>query len=301
MKNQSGQVILILILVMTVGLGIGLSMVQKSLVDVSTASKVEQSSRAFSAAEAGVEKALRGDSSTTFTSDTSKITSLSGVGLIPAVAVSGNRQTLLHLARMYKEDMEQVWLSDPAATLPSCASPYVCYSQSTLEVYWGDPASTIRPAIVLTLIYWDGSNYKSRKWYMDPVASRSGASGNGFKDVSSYCALDYDFSPYIYKCRVVLGGDTDPYFATYGTLPVAGLNKLMAIRVRLLYNDDSQPVAFWATGTCGSACSLPAQARSINSTGVSGETQRRINLFQNFKIVPPYFDYAIFSAGEINK
>ncbi len=47
MNNQKGQLILILILVMTVALSIGLSIVQKSLVDVSTSSKVEQSSRAF--------------------------------------------------------------------------------------------------------------------------------------------------------------------------------------------------------------------------------------------------------------
>ena len=58
MKEQKGQVILILILVMTVGLAIGLSIVQKSLVDISTASKIEQSSRAYSAAEAGVERAF---------------------------------------------------------------------------------------------------------------------------------------------------------------------------------------------------------------------------------------------------
>ena len=56
--NKKGQILLALILVMTVALAIGLSVIQKSLVDVSTSTKVEQSSMAFSAAEAGIERSL---------------------------------------------------------------------------------------------------------------------------------------------------------------------------------------------------------------------------------------------------
>ena len=59
--KEKGQIILILLLVMTVALGVGLTIVQRSLTDISTSTKVEQSSRAFSAAEAGIEKALQGD------------------------------------------------------------------------------------------------------------------------------------------------------------------------------------------------------------------------------------------------
>lgn len=296
MKNQSGQVILILILVMTVGLGIGLSMVQKSLVDVSTASKVEQSSRAFSAAEAGVEKALRGDTSKSFASTTSQITELSAT-LIPAIADSGVRQDPLYLAPLYKEDMAQVWLADYTSI---SNPPPVGYAQDSLNVYWGDSV-TDKAAIVLTLVYYDGTVYKSKKWYLDPDSSRSGPAGNGFKNVT--CTGSYDLAGY--RCRVRLGdASLDPYYASpgYGPLPVTGLNRLIAIRVRLLYNSTPQPVAFWATSaTCGLLCSLPSQSKLITSTGVSGETQRRISLFQLFKIVPPYFDYAIFSAGEIKK
>src|SRR3989344_5511027 len=61
MSKESGQVILILLLIMTVALGIGLSLVQRSLGDISTSIKVEQSSRAFSAAEAGIESAIKGN------------------------------------------------------------------------------------------------------------------------------------------------------------------------------------------------------------------------------------------------
>jgi len=56
-----------------------------------------------------------------------------------------------------------------------------------------------------------------------------------------------------------------------------------------------------AVGICGADCSLPPQARKLIATGISGQTQRRIQVFRLDKVVPPYFDYAIFSTGEINK
>src|SRR5690242_2552024 len=57
--NQKGQAIIILLLIMLVGLTVGLAITQRSLSDLSTSNKVEQSSRAFNAAEAGLEQALK--------------------------------------------------------------------------------------------------------------------------------------------------------------------------------------------------------------------------------------------------
>src|SRR3989338_10792119 len=121
MANQKGQVLLLLILVMTVALAIGLSIVQKSLVDISTASKVEQSARAFSAAEAGIEKALNasgggsctGAACQSFTENKSAIKEIIDTGLLPAVAVSGQLQdTLEYDSPLAKEDVAQVWLAE---------------------------------------------------------------------------------------------------------------------------------------------------------------------------------------------
>ena len=101
-----------------------------------------------------------------------------------------------------------------------------------------------------------------------------------------------------YQCFVKLGvSGQDPAFSKNGVLP----SDLMLIRARLLYNTTSQPFAVQAVGTCGQACSIPPQAKIITSTGVTGETQRRVRVFQIQKVVPPYFDYAIFSAGDISK
>ncbi len=291
-RREAGQLILILILVMTVALSIGLSVVQKSLVDISTSSKVEQSSRAFSAAEAGIEKALRGDASTqSFADNNSRINQIQDSGLIPLTVATGTRQLALEFPPLGKEDVAQVWLGNPtSATNP----PATAYNQTTLDVYWGTP-STDKAAVEITLIYYNGTNYLTRKWYLDnPSAARNPANGFDNQVLSVSCAGTFVSGTTTYQCRKTLG---DSNGVNNGPLP----NYPILLRIRLLYNTTSQPFAIQATGTCGVNCSLPSQARSIISTGASGDTERKVRLFQLDKVVPSYFDYAIFSAGPITK
>ena len=288
-----------LILIMTVALAIGLSIVQKSLVNVSTASKVEQSSRAFSAAEAGIEKALKGDTTLqSFSGSSSSIKEITDTGLTPCVPGQagcvqgvGIRQVVLEKEPLAKEDTAHVWLADLNS---SSNPPTPFYTQSSLDVYWGN-SSIDKAALELTLVYYDGSLYKSRKWYLDDIsATRNPA--NGFDTVS--CPGTYQFGTNTYQCKKTLGDGTG---INNGPLPSGSPNILMLIRARLLYNTTRQLFAVQAVGTCGSECSLPPQARTIFSTGASGETQRRVKVYQENRVVPQFFDYAIFSAGEITK
>jgi Tfp pilus assembly protein PilX len=57
-NNQNGQALLIVLLGMAVVLTLVLSIVSRSVTDVSITKRDEESLRAFSAAEAGVEQAL---------------------------------------------------------------------------------------------------------------------------------------------------------------------------------------------------------------------------------------------------
>lgn len=290
--NSSGQIILILILVMTVALAIGLSIVQKSLVDVSTASKVEQSSRAFSAAEAGIEKALKDDRNLqNFVDSSSSIKEITDSGLIPCVPGTypcaqgaGTRQLALETQPLAKEDIIHIWLADPFS---SANPPSSFYTQNTLDVYWGN-SNNDKAALELTLIYYDGTSFKSRKWYLD-WSSANRNPPNGFDTVS--CSGG---SLAGYQCYKRLGDGI-------GVGNSSLLPGLMILRARMLYNTTSQPFAVQAIGTCGQSCSLPPQARIIYSTGAAGEALRRVKLFQQYKVTPSFFDYAIFSAGEISK
>ncbi|KKQ59989.1 MAG: hypothetical protein US80_C0004G0041 [Candidatus Daviesbacteria bacterium GW2011_GWA2_38_17] len=268
-RRQAGQVILILILVMAVALAIGISVIQRSLSDISTSSKVEQSSRAFSAAEAGIEKALRNDTSNTVFTDSRATVSNSG-----SLPLAGQA---LEYPLLGKEEVAQVWLADPNANLPNCTG-YTCYTQTSLGVYWGN-SSTDKAALELTIVYYAGGSYQSKKWYLDQIARTP---ANNF-DTSADCG-GFLIGVNAYRCKKTL---------SFTAQEAAGL---MLLRARLLYNSTSQPIAVAPVSG-----SLPPQAMIIESTGTAGDTQRKIRVFKLDKVVPPYFDYGIFSLGEINK
>lgn len=284
MKNQRGQVILILLLVMTVGLAIGLSVVQRSITDISTATKVEESSRAFSAAEAGIEKALRGDSNPVTFSETGASAAISDSGLLPLAGQP------LEYPLISKEEVAQVWLADPQTL-----NQY--YNQPYLEIAWG--ATNIQnpdeyPAIEVVVIYFAGGLYQSKKFYFDSNSLR--ASLNGFQNISDNCSN----SPAVFSTSM----GQNRVFYCRNSLSLSGITPtLMLLRARILYSNVSQPFAVlpWG-GNCGTnACSLPPQARMITSTGIAGATSRQVQVFRLERVVPPYFDYAIFSLGEIQK
>lgn len=306
-SNQAGQVILTIILIMSVVLAVGLSVIQKSLSDVTTATKVEQSQRAFSAAEAGIEKTLKGGdqncgdpNKTCVSFDNASQAKVTDTGFKPAIASPGTRQEPVEFDALFREQIAQVWLADYTS---NNNPPTAQYAQPTLDVYWGNPTSTDKTAIELTLIYFDGSQYTWRKWYLDHPILR--AQPNGFCQIST-CGGGNVAGSKTYQCKFTLGDPSSSCIngvaMDNSSLVPNGSTNLMVIRARLLYNDNSQPLAFWAVGTCGAAsCSLPRQKREIYSLGSSGDTQRRVKVSQWNNVVPFYFDYAIFSAGEINK
>lgn len=59
MKNQAGQAILIVLLVVAIALGFGLSIIAQSTNDVRISQQEDQATRAFNAAEAGIEEAMK--------------------------------------------------------------------------------------------------------------------------------------------------------------------------------------------------------------------------------------------------
>lgn len=279
-KFEGGQVILLLLLAVTVGLGVGLSIVQRSISNVSTSTKVEESQRAFSAAEAGIERALLGDySGVDFISENLSQATVETTGDIPGF------QQAFEYPPISKEEVAQVWLANPEDL-----SPF--YTQSSLVVYWGKPDVTDdndKPAISLRVIYLSGGNYLVKQFFFDPVDLRRSA--NGFLSPET-CSNSLP--------AITTSSGQGRRFYCKATLSSLSPT-LMTVRARLLYSDDSHPIAFVPQGGCQVGCSLPPTAKIITSTGSSGATQRRLQLFVQDQIVPWYFDYAVFSIGEITK
>lgn len=295
-KKQSGQIILVLLLIITVALGIGLSIVNRSLSDVSTATKVEQSSRAFSAAEAGIERAVKNSlAGQPSTPDFNLDETLVEVEVKDNLPDAGQA---LEYPPIGKEEIAHVWLVNPV-TLD--ADGYNGVSGGTsLNIYWGDPAVTGLdvPAIEVSFVYADTSSpaaYRTQKFYYDPDSTRR--TSNGFSDPiaggAGNCSNPTAVSALspspgkAYKCRVTIAPSTTNF---------PSLSRLMLVRARVFYSSVSQPFAVAATSG-----PLPRQAKMFTSTGTTGDTQRKVRLFQVSNVVPFYFDYALFSAGEIVK
>lgn len=281
MRKEAGQVILILILVMTVALAIGISVVQRSLSDISTSSKVEQSGRAFSAAEAGIEKAIQSDSNITTSVDLGNNSVIQGVEKNDVPAAN----QALEYPPIGKEEMAQVWLVKPSDLITDAYS-------GNIDLYWGNAnrgdSEPDLPAIELIVVYLStDSSYKAKKFFFDSSAA---SRNNGFDSSVQMNPSPLDTSmgnSRSFKLKKTVD---------IGLTSIPDRQRNILLRVRLLYTSVSD--AFAVKPVSGS---LPKQASVFTSVGTAGDTQRRIQVFRLNNVVPFYFDYAIFSASDITK
>lgn len=276
-NNQSGQVILVLLLIMTVVLAVGLSITQRSVTDVATSTKVEESARAFSAAEAGIERAVRTGGSVTLSDSDLGNASIANV---TGFDVPDSTTTAFEISAVRQENPGQLWLVSPTDLFSNR------YAGSTLDILWGDPpiGTDKPPAIEVTVIYGpNGGPYNIDKRFYDPVTTR----GNNFNPPSG--------------CVPTVVTHLSPApgkgFAACTSVPTNIYPSRMLVRARLIYtNLKDQPVAFRpAIGA-----SIPIQGKLFISTGTSGETKRTIVL-QTWKELPFFFDFVLFSIGKIDK
>lgn len=298
-KNQKGQVVVILLLVMVIALAVGLSTISRSTLEVSTSRKSEDSSRAFSAAEAGIERAIQANINTlgstasavpnlTLSNQTSANITISEAGL-PLNSVNA-----LSYPPFGKESYAQFWLVYSNYT----NIPVASYTANSFNIYFGDPEPNgdsnyytthpeEKPAIEVNTIYWDGSSYKSLSKYFDsssPVRSDFSLCDNpGNYEID----VNNDEKENFY-CRA----NIDLISLPLNSFPVM-------VRVRILYSNISHPVAIM--GTNSGTGIIPKQANVYTSTGTSGSVQRKLEVFHQKSVMPQFFDYVLFSAAALQK
>jgi hypothetical protein len=73
-------------------------------------------------------------------------------------------------------------------------------------------------------------------------------------------------------------------------------NYPILVRVRILYSTNKQKIALMPLGG-----SLPPQAEVYRSVGEAGQSLKTIKVFRMKYVVSPFFDFAIFSVGDISK
>lgn len=286
-SSQKGQIVIIFLLVIVVVLAVGLSSVGRSVTEISTSSKTEDSSRAFSAAEAGLEKALKAeDAVPAGTLENQAQFDVSVRKNLPEENVAIGHDSV------EKNSIVQFWLANPAVT-PLAAY----YTQSSFDLYFGDPRSYSlgdEPAVEVNVVSWNATAFISNRYYFDSASTARDASFSNCASVnSSGIEIDTDSAGNKRKfyCRVNISG-----------YPSGGGNFPVVVRVKVLYGGKTNhPMALKPTGGCGPSCSLPPQKRVYTSIGNAGNSQRRLEVTQFLNVIPQIFDYSLFAMGELNK
>lgn len=291
--NQQGQIVIILLLVMVVSLAVGLSVVGRSISDVSNSTVSETSSRAFSAAEAGLERVLQ-NSDSLGSSGTTSInfdnTSTSNVNWTKDLPSDG---MAIEFPPIDKSTVAQVWLANP--TWAGSPEPngvpvdnyngrwvYVDFGDSDPSKYSGGKDQEM-PAIEINYISWNGSQYVSQRFFYDSNATRQLT--NGFTLCSAGAPVG----------STTLG--TNRSFLCRAQVDLGFINAAVMLRIRLLYTNLSHPIAVEPNPPYN----LPPQASKYAAQGNSGQTQHNLTVFKEEKMLPFFFDYALFSAGNIEK
>lgn len=296
--KQSGQVIVILLLVMVIALALGLAVVGRSITDISTSTKTEDSARAYLAAEAGIEKALVAAAQSgplPLSLGNMASASVNWSRLLP----SSNRA--LEYPPYGRESFGHFWLANPDTLSEYYGSPSQGRTDS-FELYFGvakDYTASAtelanQPAVEVHVVSKKGQSYESKKFYFDsyngtaPGRDNNGFAGCSAREIAGIAIQTNNYTENrLFYCRAVVN---------FRSVADQGNVYPVLARVRMLYSSSSHPVALKP-----SVGSLPPQVSLYNSTGVAGNTSREIEVFQQRSVVPYMFDYVLFSAGELKK
>jgi Tfp pilus assembly protein PilX len=276
MKSQRGQTVLIALLVLTIATTVGLSLIARSTTDIAITRSLEESARAFSAAEAGVEKALVTGVSVSSPVATQQGTSYT-VTVAPVTADAAN--ALVFSGKTLTGDTETVWLTAHGASgLIDDSVPV--YTAPTIDVCWS--SESVTPAIETTILYKKSSDnsYRIVKGAYDPDSTRAGgSSGNQFLTptaTSGGCGANSNTT---YRTRLTFSPGIDP-----------ASDVLIAIRIRPVYSAAQIAVLPSAV--------LPVQGNQIISEGKTvGGISRKIVVYQSYKSPGTLFDTGIYSQG----
>ncbi|MFZ5932506.1 MAG: hypothetical protein ACOYT7_00240 [Patescibacteria group bacterium] len=294
-KRESGQALLLVLLSMAVVLTIILSILSRTITDIAVTSRGEEALRAFSAAEAGVEQALIvgtdigptqiGDA--TFTADVASYAIGSQEFASPFALASGESQIFWFVAH------------DPTSGDLVCNAQYPCFTGRQIKVCWGKAGTPAggptTPAIEVSTFYavtpGDYSTVRIARDTADPYSARR-ASNNFSAPDAGTCTIGTETFEFQKTLDLATLGVPA---GSYGVQ-----NGLQYAKVRIFYNSDSAHEVGLNVNFAGNTL-LPSQGLRIESTGSSGEANRRIDVFQGWGEPPDVFDAAVFSPPGITK
>jgi len=309
LSNQSGQMVILVMLVLVVALTIGLSLLTRTTENTRQSTNTELSNRAYSAAEAGIEEALR-----------------TGLNQVNPVSIGSDGPTQTNFKTtvnfqgndtnpfifpnpLSKDETVQLWLFNynnfrTSSTFPAAQPTSGCNAsagnyfaecsanQNKVTISWGssDGIPAVTPALEVSLVYLDTlGNFQIEKCAYDPNSLRL----NNF-----LLAGEFDGTICAQSATQSMQTETHTvnskqfYYRKDLILNPTGKRYLL-MRLKLLYNDNNKhEIAVNPNGQ-----TLPAQGQVIESTGNAGDVVRKIRVYQSFPTLPGLFDFVLFNGS----
>lgn len=282
MKKQKGQTLLVIVLIMAVLLTVGLAVVSRSITDIQISRQEEESAIVFSAAEAGIEEALKRGSASGPHKVSTKLGEITTT--VTETPLGGGTKFIFPGGGVVAGQTQTLWLVGHDAD--GNLAPSVYYRGNQLQVHWGNANVGIgdtTPAIEISLIYEEGGLFKVARWTGDPFTTRTPPNKFDLPDIGSF----------------PIGGTTFRFRKTIG-LPVGAGIVPYALRMKFFY---SQPVVRHSLGVLavGVGNDLPKAGKCYQATANYQGNTRRVEQCQFYKAPPGIFDYVLYSATDLVK
>ena len=284
--KEKGQALLIVVLVIVVTLTGGLSLASRSIIQLRNTVDEANSQAAFSAAEAGVEQALKLGGA----SGNGVITGLglndknnSEISNVDVTLISSDQFLLNNGLPLFQDNGTDVWLSPFSSDQTQLFNSAQSFS-GTLSLYWGTSSSPCAdPALVVLVLSGSRLSPKLSKYAYDQCGTNNSLGlnaaqrrNNNFPDAPQKGSF------------VVSGVNGDKTFNYKAQINVS--NGLIA-RIVPLYHPG-------AVGISGS--NLPVQGKIITSVGKAGvegeKVARKVTFFEGYPELPIQLYYSLFTS-----
>ena len=303
-----------MLLVMSLVLTLVLSSVSRSVTDVGISTSEDSSIRAFDAAQAGIERMVIQEATpgaqyqlgnnASYTVNTGVAQGTGNFYKYPLNLMSGESAIFSFV------DYDVV----DGDYVPVCNGGGSCQIPNNIRICWGSPdtptSSDTTPALFMEFYYnsdpdvahaqkwenmFDLSDIKVATISADPYAGRSPPNHFTplFMDASDNC--NPNNASWAFNSAYSIRSNDNLFPGFPGGFDVHYNGALLFVRITMLYNDIPQPLGM------KSASPLPIQGSAISSVGQSGDTFRKLILFQGYPEIPVEFGNSLFSKSDLTK
>lgn len=277
-EARQGQVLLITLLALSVAVTVALSLISRETMNTAISNQVAESARAFSAAEAGIEQALKTGQDTAGSQEVLS----PGLSFIVTKNTVGGQEGTYVMPKITPKGIDEVlWLTEHNEDGTLVESPAGDYNGSYIDLCWTDAA--MKPAVIVSILYKRGGVYNITRGAYDPIAG-SRSPTNNFSAVTDAANGCNGTAGTAFRQRIDMG--------TF----ISGFNPasdvLIMARFRPVYADTQ----FEITTPPGVPINLQGYAYEASGITEQGLT-RNIIARKQYRAASSIFDYSIYSQN----